>query len=63
MEAVKEHIHASVSTAIGPCAIRFDTRQQCMIIRVDAFPRIIVYVQPDRWVGGWFEFNTCDLKE
>jgi hypothetical protein len=48
MESVKGKIRSSVTTAIGPCTVDFETQEQCMIIRLDEFPMHFIFVQPDR---------------
>ena len=48
MEAVKARILSSIASSIGPCTVDFETKEQCMIICVKAFPRHLIFVQPDR---------------
>ena len=48
MESVKTKLHSSIIAAIGPCKVQFETKERCMVIRVDEFPNIRIFVQPDR---------------
>jgi hypothetical protein len=48
MEAVKAKILASVTSAVGPCTVDFETKERCIIICVKSFPRQLIFVQPDR---------------
>ena len=48
MESVKTKLRSSIIAAIGPCKVQFETKERCMVIRVDEFPNIRIFVQPDR---------------
>ena len=48
MESVKTKILSSITSTIGPCSLQIDTKEKCIIITLDAFPRHRIYVQPDR---------------
>ncbi len=48
MENVKSRIRSSITSAIGPCTVDFETKTQCMIIQLHSFPRHLIFVQPDR---------------
>ena len=48
MEAVRSAIHASITTSIGPCTVRIVPRERCIAIILDAHPRHLIFVQPDK---------------
>jgi len=48
MESIKTKIKTSITSTTGRCTVHLDSKENCIIIRLDAFPRHLIFVQPDR---------------
>ncbi len=48
MEAIKAKIHTTVTASVGPCTVRIIPSDRCIVITLDAHPRHLIFVQPDR---------------
>lgn len=48
MEAVRSKVHAAVTASAGACTVDISPDDPCLIIRLEQFPRLPIFVQQDR---------------
>jgi hypothetical protein len=48
MEAIRSKVHAAVTASVGTCSVDISRNDPCLVIRLERFPRLPIFVQQDR---------------